>query len=56
MKQLLFLNFLNAPSDRSITSAYRKIRFTGLLQNDNSFVSLTYKKGLITTLITELYA
>ena len=51
MKQLPFLDILNTCSDRLITSAYRKIKFTGLLQNDNSFVPFTYKKGLIKSLI-----
>ena len=50
MKQLPFLDVLNTRSDRLITSVYKKSTFTGLLQNYNSFVPFTYKKGLIKTL------
>ena len=50
-KQLPFLDILNTCSDRLITSVYRKSTFTGPLQNCNSFVPFTYKKGLIETLI-----
>ena len=50
-KQLPFFDILSARSDRLITSVYRKSTFTGLLQNYNSFVPLTYKIGLIKTLI-----
>ena len=50
MKQLPFSDVLNTRSDRLITSVYRKSTFTGLLQNCNSFVPFTYKKGLIKTL------
>ena len=38
-----------------ITSVYRKSTFTGLLQNDNSFVPFTYKKGLIKTLVDRTF-
>ena len=51
MKQLQFLDVLNTRSDRLTTSVYRKSTFTGILQNYNSFVLFTYKKGLIKTLI-----
>ena len=51
MKQLPFLDVLNIRLDRSITSVYRKSTVGRLLQNYNSFVSLTRKKGLIKTLI-----
>ena len=54
MKQLPFLDVFSTRSDRLITSVYRKSTFTGLtieLQNYNSFVPFTYKKGLIKTLI-----
>ena len=51
MKQLPFLDVLSTRSHRLITSVYRKGTFTGLLQNYNSFVPFTYKKGLIKTLI-----
>ena len=49
--KLSFLDVLNTRSDRLITSVYRKSKFTGLLQNYNSFVPITYTKGLIKTLI-----
>ena len=55
MKQLPFLDVLNTRSDRLITSVYRKSTFTGLLQNYNSFVPFTYKKGLIKTLIDRTF-
>ena len=51
IKQLPFLDVLNTCSDKLITSVYRKSTFTRLLQNYNSFVPFTYKKGLIKTLI-----
>ena len=51
MKQLPFLDVFSTRSERLITSVYRKSTFTGLLQNYNSFVPFTYKKGLIKTLI-----
>ena len=51
MKQFPFLDVLSTRSDRLITSVYRKSTFTELLQNYNSFVPFTYKKGLIKTLI-----
>ena len=53
MKQLPFLDVLNTRSDRLTTSVYRKS--TGLLQNYNSFVPFTYKKGLIKTLIDRTF-
>ena len=49
-KQLPFLDF-STRSDRLITSVYRKSTFIRFLQNYNSFVPFTYKKGLIKTLI-----
>ena len=55
MKQLPFLDVLNTRSDRLTTSVYRKSTFTGLLQNYNSFVPFTYKKGLIKTLIDRTF-
>ena len=55
MKQLPFLDVLNTRSGRLITSAYRKSTFTGLLQNYDSFVPSTYKKGLIKTLIDRTF-
>ena len=55
MKQLPFLDVLNTRSDRLTTSVYRKSTFTGLLQNYNSFVPFTYKKGLIKTLIDQTF-
>ena len=55
MKQLPFLDVLNTHSDRLTTSVYRKSTFTGLLQNYNSFVPFTYKKGLIKTLIDRTF-
>ena len=55
MKQLSFLDIFNTCSDRLITSVYRKSTFTGLLQNYNSFVPFTYKKGLIKTLIDRTF-
>ena len=51
MKHLPFFDIFNTRSDISVTSVYRKSTFTGLLQNDNSFVPFTYKKGLIKSLI-----
>ena len=50
MKQLPFLDVLSTRSDRLITSVYRISTFTGLVQNYNSFVPYTYKKGLLKTL------
>ena len=38
-----------------ITCVYRKGNSTGLLQNYNSFVPFTYKKGLIKTLIDRTF-
>ena len=55
MKQLPFLDVLNTCSDKLTTSVYRKSTFTGLLQNYNSFVPFTYKKGLIKTLIDRTF-
>ena len=55
MKQLPFLDVLNTRSDRLTISVYRKSTFTGLLQNYNSFVPFTYKKGLIKTLINRTF-
>ena len=55
MKQLPFLDVLSTRSHRLITSVYRKGTFTGLLQNYNSFVPFTYKKGLIKTLIHQTF-
>ena len=49
-KQLPFWDF-STRSDRLTTSVYRKSTFIGFLQNCNSFVPFTYKKGLIKTLI-----
>ena len=50
LEQLSFLTVLNTCSDILTTSVYKKSTFTELLQNYNSFVSHTYKKGLIKTL------
>ena len=50
MKQLPFLDVLSTRSNRLITSVYRISTFTGLVQNYNSFVPHTYKKGLLKTL------
>ena len=47
MKQLPFLDVLSTRSNRLITSVYRKSTFTRLLQDYNSFVPYTYKKGLL---------
>ena len=55
MKQLSFKDVLNTRSDSLITSVYRKRLFTGRLQNYNSFVPFTYKKGLIKTLIHQTF-
>ena len=55
MKQVPFLDVLNTRSDRLTTSVYRKSTFTGLLQNYNSFVPFTYKKGLIKSLIDRTF-
>ena len=55
MKQVPFLDVLNTRSDRLTTSVYRKSTLTGLLQNYNSFVPFTYKKGLIKTLIDRTF-
>ena len=55
MKQLPFSDVFNTRSDRLITSFYRKNTFAGLLQNYNSFVPFTYKKGLFKTLIDRTF-
>ena len=55
MKQLPFLDVLSTGLDRLITSVYRKSTFTGFLQNHNSFVLFTYKKGLVKTLIDRFF-
>ena len=55
MKQLPFLDVLSTRSNRLIISTYRQSTFTGLLQNYNSFVPYTYKKGLIKTLIDRTF-
>ena len=55
VKQLPFLDVLNTRSDRLTTTVYRKSTFTGLLQNYNSFVPFTYKKGLIKTLVDRTF-
>ena len=47
VKQFPYLDILNTRSDRLITSVYRKSTFAGLLQNYNSSVPFTCKKGLI---------
>ena len=49
------MDFLSTRSDRLITSVYKKSAFKGLLQNYNSFVPFTYKKGLIKTLIDRTF-
>ena len=51
MEKLPFLEGPSTRTNRLITSVYRKSTFTVLLQNYNSFVPFTYKKGLLKTLI-----
>ena len=55
MKQLPILDILSTSLDRLITSVYRKSKFTGLLQNYDSFVPFTYKKGLVKTLTDQTF-
>ena len=55
MKQLPFLDVRSTRSHRLIASVYRKKTFIGLLQNYNSFVPFTYKKGLSKTLIDRTF-
>ena len=48
--KLPFLDVLmNRNSTCFITSVFRKKTFTGLLMNFDSFVPITYKKGLVRT-------
>ena len=54
--QLPFLDILNdSSSNKLVTSVYRKPTYTGLLKNYNSFTSPNYKKGLIKTLIDQIF-
>ena len=52
-----FLDILITLSEKGDfhTSVYRKITFTGLLLNFNSFTPLKYKLGLIKTLIDMVF-
>ena len=56
-KILAFLDLCITNSDRSClkTSTYRKKTFTGLLTNFFSFISFSYKVGLIRTLVDRAY-
>ena len=56
MKQLLIFYILNTRSERLVTIFYRKSTFAGLLQNYNSIVAFTYKKGLSETLIGRTFS
>ena len=50
MKQLPCFDVLNTRSGRLITNVYRKSTLIGHLQNYNSFVPFTHKKGVTETL------
>ena len=47
--------FINNDTHFPVTSVYRKKTFTGLLTNYFSFTSLSYKLGLIRTLVDRTY-
>ena len=52
-----FLDILiNRSAGTFLTSVYRKLTFTGLLTNFISFIPLTYKKGLIYSLLNRFFA
>ena len=54
--QFPFLDHLNdSSSNNFVTSVYRKLTYTRLLTNYNSFRSPNYKKGLIKTLIDRTF-